>query len=137
MYSSYPLSNESIPSYFEEVYVSSNEPEKSFSLKEEIKNFFSRTFSSFSEKMQRKENLSLFIVPSLRSRSIERLQKKESYQIYLESLRKNLPVLSDQEEESKKKDQEDFACQEAVSVLEDFIQLGSTKEIQIVTKKAA
>jgi len=137
IYSSYPLSTESMPSYFDSAYLPQNREEKSFSLKDSVKNFFSKTFSSPSSKIQRKQDLSLFLIPALRIRSCNRLQQKTEYQTYLKNLEKKSFSSSEIEEETEKKEFEDFACQEAVHVVEDIIQLSSYEERNVAAREAA
>lgn len=136
-YSAYPLSSECIPSYFDGASgPSSDDIEKSFSLKEEIKNFFSKTFFSQPSRFQKKQDLMRFLLPSLQDRSRKRMKEKEEYQHYLNALQSNASFLSDKKDESEKKE-EDFACQEAVHVLEDMVQISSYGMTQVATKQAA
>ena len=136
-YSAYPLSSECIPSYFDGGYPMPPERnEKSFSLKDEIKSFFSRAFFSQHSRFQKKQELALFLLPALRERSLKRMGCNESYQKYLASLQNNTPILSEAKANSEEKE-EDFACQEAVHVLEDMMQIPSFGAAQGAIKQAA
>ena len=139
-YSSYPLSNESIPSYFESEYASPDDQEKPFSLREKIIKFFSRAVTT-SPQFQKKQDLSLFLIPVLKDHSIKRLQQEDKYQQYLKNLQKKALAAPDEElaenNEEEKKESEDFVCQEAVHIVEDLIHMSSHEKRLIITQKAA
>lgn len=116
-YSRYPLSTECIASCFE---AQEEVPRKVFSLRENIVQFFSKAFSSFSTKLQVRDTFLSSLLPLLQNRSQERLHNKKEYQLYCEKLRQKANVPSEREEGDEKKQEEDFACLEAQEVIKDI-----------------
>lgn len=115
-FSTYPLSNESIPSYFENPNLfTPNIPQEKDWLKN-IQNIFSR--ASFIQNFQKKDDFLAISIHFLQKNSKNRLLQSKEYQEYITSLQnKEMP----KETEQKETKPTDFQLNETIEVIQDFV----------------
>lgn len=122
-FSTYPLSNETIPSYFDDPSLFKPVFQQEASLFSSLRQIFTNAF--FGKTLQKKDDFLPISIHFLKKNSKNRLSQSKEYQEYVALLQKateaeeNIP---DTKEDAKK--ETDFQLDETVEIMQEYVQKG-------------